>query len=301
MTLANGDLTTLARAETWIEGTTTNSQPILQQLITSMSAMIHSKLNRSQLYSHQFTRTFDGQGTNQIVLPDYPVTGVSQVQVNGALIPAAPLPTVPQTDPVAPFGWWGYRIVTNNLALPGQPSVLEFVNGRWWPGVQNIQVVYTAGYLVANEAWTVPANPFQITVAQPQGIWCRDNGVSYAATGVALVPVPSGTTPSVGHYVPPSDTSLGLYQFAAADVNANILISYSFVPADLEEACIQMVAERWTYRSRVGVVSKSLGGQETMRYLRGGGRGALLELPPEVEALIWPYVSVVPPAIGAPV
>lgn len=298
MTLAAGDLTTFARAETWIEGTTANSQPILQQLISSMSTMIKSELNRAELYSHNFTRTFDGQGTNQIVLPDYPVTGVTTVQVGAAVIPAAPLPSLPGVSPVVTFGGYGYRIVTTNLALPGQPSVLEFVNGVWWPGVQNVQVTYTAGYLVSKEAWTVPGTPYQVTVMQPSGIWCRDNGVVYAATGVALVPVLGPALPTVGQYIAPLDAAPGLYTFSAADANANLLISYSFVPADLEEACIQMVAERWSYRNRVGVISKSLGGQETMRYLRGG-RGSLL--PPEVEALIMPYVSVVPPAIGAPV
>jgi hypothetical protein len=81
------------------------------------------------------------------------------------------------------------------------------------------------------------------------------------------------------------------------------LISYSFIPADLEEACIQMVAERYYYRERVGAMSKALAGQETVSWMRGGGRygsGVTRDLPPEVAALIDPYISVIPPAIGAP-
>jgi hypothetical protein len=83
-----------------------------------------------------------------------------------------------------------------------------------------------------------------------------------------------------------------------------ILLSYSFVPADLEEATIQMVAERYAYRSRIGEIMKSLGGQETIRYQRGAmGPPWSYEnsLPPEVNDLISPYVSVLPPVIGAPV
>jgi hypothetical protein len=136
----------------------------------------------------------------------------------------------------------------------------------------------------------VPATPFQVTVAQEQGIWCKDNGVMYA-DGTALMPVASIT--AAGQYIPPVDSAPGVYTFGVADADASVLISYSFIPADLEEACNQMVAERFSYRSRVGDISKSLGGQETVRFMRGG-------LPPEVHAMIAPYVNVVYPAIGAP-
>ena len=34
----------------------------------------------------------------------------------------------------------------------------------------------------------------------------------------------------------------------------------------IEQACIEIVAERYRYRSRIGQVSQSLGGQETASY-----------------------------------
>jgi hypothetical protein len=64
------------------------------------------------------------------------------------------------------------------------------------------------------------------------------------------------------------------------------------------------VAERYAYRSRVGDISKSLGGQETMQFFRGNtGRpwSRTASLPPEVMDLINPYINVLPPTIGAPV
>jgi hypothetical protein len=302
MTLAAGDLTTLARAENWLEGTNSNSSTILQQLISSCSASIRSKLNRSTLYSKNLVETVDGTGTYQIVLHDYPVTAISNIQMGAGIIPASPLPN-PQTgiSPPPSLGW-GYRIIPWDGGLPSQPAVLEFVNGVWWPGAQNIQISYTAGYLVQSEAQIIPSSPgpYVVTVLQPSGIWCRDNGVVYADSGVALVPVVS--SPGAGQYIPPPDTAPGLYTFSSSDSGAALLISYSFVPADLEEACIQYVAERWTYRGRVGQESKSLGGQESVRFLRGGMRGsAFPSLPPEISDMIWPYVNVVPPSIGAPV
>jgi hypothetical protein len=301
MSLLAGDLTTLARLTNWLEGSTTNSDPILSQLISSMTAMIYSKLNRSRLFSQSVIRTFDGTGTYQLVLPDWPVTAVTKVQVGASLINPSPLPN-PTTGVIPPPSLgYGYRFVSWNGNLPGDPAVLEFNNGIWYRGAQNIQVTYNAGYLQSNEPITVPSSgPYTATVMQPQGLWCRDNGVVYASSGEALTPV--ATSPSVGQYIPPSDTNPGFYTFSSSDSGAALLVSYSFIPADLEEACIQMVTERWSYRGRIGTLSKSLGGQETVHFMRGGMRGQMFpELPPEVEALIWPYVSVLPPAIGAPV
>ena len=302
MTLLAGDLTTPARLSAWLPSPAASPPPLYSQLISSMTALLYNKLNRSRLFSQNFTRIIDGVGNYQIVLPDWPVTAISLVQIGGVSVPASPLPLInPVNNQVTVQGQgWGYRYVPWLGNLPGDPVILEFLNGAFWSGVQNIKVQYTAGYLVQNEPWTVPASPgpYTVTVLQQEGIWCRDNGVTYAATGVALTPVKVLT--AAGQYIPPVDTAPGAYTLDSADANAALLFNYSFIPADLEEACIQMVAERLAYRQRVGVLSQSLGGQETMSYLRGGGKYSTMELPPEVEALIQPYVSVIPPSIGAP-
>lgn len=303
MTLLAGDLTTPARAAVWMANAPSLPSPVLSQLISSMTGMIYNKLNRARLYSQPFVRTFDGTGNYQLVLPDWPVTAVTAVQVGSQAINPYPLPPAGQA-PTSTFGY-GYRFVPWAGNLPGDPVVLEFVGGYWRYGAQNVKVTYNAGYLIANEQWTVitgstPAN--SVTVQQPLGIWCRDNGVVNTATGLPMVPVTGA--PASGQYTPPPDSAPGLYIFNATDVagGLTVQISYSFIPADLEEACIQMVAERYSYRTRIGEESKSLGGQETVRFMRGGGRGQMFStIPPEVDALIAPYVSVTPPAIGAPV
>lgn len=301
MTLAAGDLTTPNRVAVWA-GLSSPPPNIIQQLIGSMTALIYNKLSRSRLYSQQFVRVFDGVGTMQLVLPDWPVLNISQVQLGAAVIPPANLPPAGQYGVVGFSPGYGYRIAPWAGNLPGDPGVLELVNGFFCVGAQNVRVTYQAGYAERNEPQTVPsANPWQVTVAQPQGIWCRDNGVTYA-DGTALIPVPSN--PVRGQYIPPSDLVPGQYTFSSADAGTTLLFTYSFVPADLEEACIQMVMERYSYRTRIGELSKSLGGQETVRYVRGTmGRtyGGVSALPPEVMDLIWPYVSVAAPAIGAPV
>ena len=300
MTLLSGDLTTPQRVANWLPNPPALPSAILSQLITSMTGMLYNKISRARTYSQTFTRTLDGVGNYQILLPDYPVTSITSIQMGAALIQPSPLPNPANQVPPYPALGYGYRWIPWSGNLPGEPAVLEFVNGYWWQGVQNIKIIYTAGYLIQNEPWTVPGTPFKITVLQPQGVWCRDNGVVYAATGVALVPVTTIT--AAGQYIPPTDALPGVYTFGTADTAAAVLISYSFVPSDLEEACIQMVAERYDYRSRVGVMSKALGGQETVSFLRGGrgNRGTLGDLPPEVAGLIEAYISVIPPAMGAP-
>lgn len=301
MTLLAGDLTTPAQFKVWSGDAITLPSPIITQLITSMSAMLYGKLNRQRLYSQRVTRTFDGVGNMQIMLPDWPITAIYSVQQGNVLVPPSILPLQGNQQPIGTQPGYGYRYVPWNGNLPGDPSMLEFVGGTFYTGAQNIKITYQAGYLVMNEPWTVPGTPFQITVLQQQGLWCRDNGVTYA-DGTPMAAVPSA--PSIGQYIPPVDASPGQYTFSAADANADVLISYSFVPADLEEACNQMVAERLSYRSRIGQIMKSLGGQETIRFQRGNAGppwSRTSSLPPEVMDLIWPYVSVIPPAIGAPV
>lgn len=304
MSLLAGDLTTPQRVANWMAVGPTLPSAIISQLITSMTALIYSKLNRARLYNQTFTRVFDGVGNAQIVLPDWPVTALIAVQQGQNLVPQSVILPSGTTQPTGTNPCYGWRYVPWQGDLPGDPAVLDYIGGWFYTAGQNVRITYQAGYLTSLEAQTIPADPgpYIITVNQLQGIWCRDNGVSYAVSGAPLVPVTTIT--EAGQYIAPNDANLGVYTFGAADAEASLLINYSFIPPDLEEACIQMVAERYAYRNRIGEISKSLGGQETIRYMRGGAGmpwNRTSSLPPEVMDLINPYISVLAPAIGAPV
>ena len=289
MTLSSGDLTTVQRVCAWLASAPSLPSAILNQEISAMSGMIYGELNRVRLYSRTIVRTFNGTGNKSLLLPDYPVTGISQVQIGNSLINPCLLP-VPGGNGNNLTGY-GYRFIPWDGNLPGQPSMLEMVNGVWWRGSQNVQVTYQAGYLISNEEQVIPGTPgpYTVQVNQPLGICSKDNGVSYVGSGLSLTPVLG--TPSVGQYNPPVDTIPGLYTFSSADKGLAVNINYSFIPSPLEEACIQMIVERYSYRSRVGEISKSLGGQETIRFMRQG-------IPPEVLRIIRPYVSVIMPSMG---
>lgn len=75
------------------------------------------------------------------------------------------------------------------------------------------------------EAGTIPATPFQVTVTNG-ATFVRDLGVRYAATGLPLTLVASGT-PTTGQY---KVSNVGVYTFAAADTTLGVLIDYTYQP-----------------------------------------------------------------------
>jgi hypothetical protein len=73
-----------------------------------------------------------------------------------------------------------------------------------------------------NEAGTIPATPFQVTVANAAAFF-MDLGVYDAITGNPYVQVASG--PTTGQY---SVSAGGVYTFAAADTTKQVLINYLY-------------------------------------------------------------------------
>lgn len=247
MSLASGDLTTVANAKMWITalGGTTQSDVLIQQLITRTSAQIRSWLSRPYLLSRNYTSTFDGSRTSKQILPYWPVTAVSSVQVGNWIVPPEPLP---QGGGVISIGFpalFGQRVDLWDGLLPGQPTSVQLLGGIFpsWAG-QNIRVSYTAGYGITAEPQTVPSSPpYTVTVNQPMGICALDGGVTYA-NGTPLT-ADLNDAPGQGEYNPPLDVAPGLYTFSAADAGASVLISYSFIPADLASACEQAVTMQY--------------------------------------------------------
>lgn len=126
----------------------------------------------------------------------------------------------------------------------------------------------------------MPSNgTYTLAVNAPHGRWGADQGVVYA-NGTALVNVPSN--PSHGQYA----LTGSIYNFSSTDAGAAIAINYSYIPADIEHACIEMVGERYRYKNRIGETSKSLGGQETISFSQK-------DIPDFIRLLLQPYRRVV--------
>lgn len=233
-----------------------SSDAKLQSLITSCSRFILSYISRSSILPATVTERRDGYGNPTMLLRQWPVQSITSLIVGSVVIPAG-VPQTP-TNTACPSG---YLLEPADPFPPGTQQKLDLVGGyTFWRGQQNVQVAYVAGYLVAGELNTIPGtSPYVVSPNAPYGAWASDWAVSIA--GVLATKVAG--SPAAGQY---AISSVGNYTFAAADAGKAVSLSYGFVPTDLALACVETVAEKFTYTSRIGVLSKSLGGQETVSF-----------------------------------
>ena len=108
----------------------------LTRLIGAVSDFFESYTDRTFASTSQ-TYTFSGRGGPTIVLPDYPVSAVSSVTIDGSPLAAR--------ASVGAAGW--VLVPPNTLALDGGNAGPRFTRG-----IANVSVAYTAGYS------TIPAD-----------------------------------------------------------------------------------------------------------------------------------------------
>lgn len=163
---ANGiDLTTLAAIKAWLVTTANTDDQIIQDAITSFSAYVLRRTGRGPLdgtipTSSPFVAPvayddfYDGTGTLRQPVRNWPITAVSAVNINGIAAPQSTSPQVPgwvvdgdkkfisfrgTGNPRGYGGFAGYGGWGANPRMQG--CGIGFVNG-----IQNIEVVYTAGF-----------------------------------------------------------------------------------------------------------------------------------------------------------
>lgn len=298
MSLASGDLTTFSTAKGYVEPTP--SDAIITGLISRVSMMIRGYINRPFILPRSYTEFYNGSGTNALVLYNFPLIGaaLTNLVVSGTVIGQAPQSNAQNNvNSIPPLtGPFGYRVVPGDISPPGINPVLELVGGSFPMGNQNVVVTYNAGYEVVNESQIVAGDPgpYIVTPNTPWGVWASDQGVTL--NGTALTSVPG--IPATGQYQPPdpnaSPTPRLVYTFNAAQAGLTVLISYGYIPSDLEQVCLEIMAERASYRRRAGVRSQTLASQESITYddfpygMNSWAREALQA-----------YYNVVPPPIGA--
>ena len=82
-------------------------------------------------------------------------------------------------------------------------------------------------------------------------------------------PVPAApSSTAVGYSFSPTQLSVRGYRFSRGTQNIVIAYTagYSTTPPEVAQACIELVALRYRERTRIGEVSRSLGGAETVVY-----------------------------------
>lgn len=268
--MAAYDLCTLPDVKAWLGRSDTNSDAVLASLITRTSRQILSYLHRPTVLPHAANEIRDGTGGVSLMLREWPVLSVSSVAVCGQAVP-----------PMQSFATGGFAVEPWNGVPPGHAQLL-LVGGYWFEqGTQNVSVSYRAGYQVSAEAQVVVNGA--TTVIAPYGNWASDGGITYA-NGTPLVQV-SGA-PAVGQYQLTPNTP-GSYTFNTGDNGAAVLVTYGYVPDDLADATIELVAERFRYAQRIGERSHSLGGNETVAFDNA-------RFNPFIAQLLAPYRHVLP-------
>lgn len=252
------DLCSLDAVKQWlgIPSATINSDAKLQSLISACSRFLLSYLSRGNILPRVVTERREGYGQPRMLLKEWPVQSITSLMVGTVTVPAGVLPS--PSNQTSTSGW---LLQAADVNPPGTMQTVDLFGGYTFSsGRQNVQITYVAGYMVSAEAATIPAAaPYVVTPLQPYGSW----GSSYAVTidGVAATKV--AAAPAAGQY---SVNTVGNYTFNAADHGKTLALTYGYVPTDLAQACIQTVAEYYSYSDRVGILSKSLGGQETISF-----------------------------------
>jgi hypothetical protein len=93
--------------------------------------------------------------------------------------------------------------------------------------------------------------------------------LSLSIDGLAIPPAPGdGTGFGAGYSFTPTELALRGYVFTRRKQNVIVTYTagYTSVPPDIGQACIELVCQRYRERTHIGEVSRSLGGNETVRY-----------------------------------
>lgn len=178
LSIASGDTT----KDSWVE-----------MLINSASDLIERHCSRS-FKSASYTHYFDGHGTNEIVLSQYPVSNVTSVKV----------------DSLRVFGSDTALASTSFQAMEG--GILRLHDTRFPEGSQVVKVEYTAGYT------TVPGDLQIACLFLVEWVFRTQNDRRLGRTSVSKGQEAVTNIPGI-----PRDVEMILEPFVSLSSHANLL------------------------------------------------------------------------------
>jgi hypothetical protein len=119
------DLTDLASLKAYAQIGGSAEDGLLQAMLSAYSAAARAYCNRD-FTAQDYDVVRDGQGTSKMLLPQFPVTAVAALAIDGMAIPAQ-----------AAIGSPGYRFTDSAIILDGHVFTRGF---------GNVRVRFTAGY-----------------------------------------------------------------------------------------------------------------------------------------------------------
>jgi hypothetical protein len=192
----------------------------------------------------------------------------------GSLIPAS-------TIGVAGMPGSGYRLSD----FRNSAQSIELYGYSFYYNIPS-QVVYEAGYKTSQTTTIVKITDDSGTdVAQSfapdqGGQWTCDVSVTIGGNPAVKV----DANPSAGQY---TVDQWGTYGFSVNDDGETAVITYCYAPWDVSFAATQLVGEWYRSKERIGLLSKTLGGQETITF-------SIKDMSPAVQAQLQPYQDVLP-------
>ncbi len=258
------DLITLAQATSWLKlPITTPDAAFIQSLVDGASQEFLTQTSRNAIALATYSERRNGTGTDRITLVNRPVQSITSLAISNVTIQAS-------ADGVRP-GYVnddvGIQLVGGWTGATSFPTTMPMVApGRFWKGVGNVFVTYTAGYpnnQVGPEAHTVPATPYQFSLGNASTYVEGSLSISYQSSGLALEAVTG--VPAVGQYV---IAATGVATCAAADVGAVLLCDYQTIgiPADIQKCVFEMVGWAYKGRDRIGMQSERFADNLSVSY-----------------------------------
>jgi hypothetical protein len=113
--------------------------------------------------------------------------------------------------------------------------------------------------------------------------------LSLSIDGIAIPPAPADGGFGAGYVFSPTELALRGYVFSrrAQNVVVTYTAGYPSVPADIAQACIELVAQRYRERTRIGEVSKAMMSGETVTFSQK-------DMSDDVKTLLTQYRAVAP-------
>lgn len=267
-------LIALQDVKSWLQGDPSKDFPaannaILERIIGAVSNYVLQYIS-GPVAPLTFTELYNGRDRPTLTLRQQPVISVQSL-------------TVGSTSFTARTGLTGSGYVFDDTSV-------TLVDGCFWRGAQNVQVIYEAGYQTS-DAVTVATSPDappagSVSAQDLSRAWNSDRGVAYA-NGTALTLVTTAPSVAGTYQVTQDSKGYGLYVFAAADVGASITITYGFTPEDMGQALIELAGERFRARNRIGESSQSVGGHVTTSFSQR-------DMNATIRSLLAPFRNVVP-------
>ena len=127
-------LVSLVEAKTFLKITATSENSVIEDFINRASIWANDYTGR-RLKSRTNSDSYDGDGSDLLLLSDYPVTAISDIRIDDGTNEGAP-----------------ESVSSDDISLSSLNGLIKLKNGVMFvKGFLNVSVAYTAGYTTAPE------------------------------------------------------------------------------------------------------------------------------------------------------